>query len=396
MSGRDRSAPRALPAGERLRMWLPGYTPWRGSPAEYPAFAAGVALAQRSSPMQMSSSELSISNQSDALRIAARGDANVLITGPTGSGKTRLARQIHNESSRRSRPFVTVNLATLHEGTFESELFGHERGAFTGAEQRRIGRLELAQGGTVFLDEVGDLAPRLQARLLEFLQSRTVSPLGSNRESRLNVRVITATNRDLRAAVVRKEFREDLFHRLRVVCIELKPLRSRRQEMPALIHANLSELAATLARPEPHLAPEVRRIFEQYRWPGKHPGAPNVLEYAVAAIEGELIERKHLPAWMLENLYHTDEDAISRELATELIKIYFGLSHGAALAQFEKEYLGHALIENDGKINLTARQIGLNKTTLLRRIAQYDLLPRRKERPTAIPEPQSAPVTDNA
>ena len=143
----------------------------------------------------------SLNSFQDLFEIAKRSESTVLLSGPTGSGKTSLARRIHQSGARRDRPFVTINLASVHSGTIESELFGHERGAFTGADQRRIGKLESANGGTVFLDEIGEIPPTLQAKLLEFLQSKTISPVGSNREIRLNVRVIVATHKDLARAV---------------------------------------------------------------------------------------------------------------------------------------------------------------------------------------------------
>ncbi len=162
----------------------------------------------------MTSNPFSISFER-LLKIAHLGDSTVLITGQTGTGKSTLAKKIHLESRRKDRPFVAINLATLHEGVLESELFGHEKGAFTGADQRRIGRLELANAGTVFLDEVSELSPRLQARLLEFIQSKTIVPVGGNKEIQLDIRVVAATHKDLDLAVRKGDFREDLFHRLR-------------------------------------------------------------------------------------------------------------------------------------------------------------------------------------
>ena len=169
-------------------------------------------------------------------KIACNSNSTVLITGDTGTGKTHLASMIHNNSTKKGKPFVVVNLATLHEGTLESELFGHEKGSFTGAEHKRIGRLEAAQGGTVFLDEIGELSPRLQSRLLEFLNSKTIVPVGSNRELQLDVRVIAATHKNLQVAVKNKEFREDLFHRLRVISLKLLPLRERYEEFDGIVH----------------------------------------------------------------------------------------------------------------------------------------------------------------
>jgi DNA-binding NtrC family response regulator len=298
--------------------------------------------------------------------------ATVLITGPTGSGKTCLAKIIHEKSARRGKPFVTVNLASLHEGTFESELFGHERGAFTGADFRRVGKLEAAQGGTVFLDEVGELTPRLQARLLEFLQSRTLSPLGSNREIRLDVRVIAATNKDLAVSVARGEFREDLFHRLRVISIQLKSLNERGDEFGELVHSVLSEVCKMNDRSILRLSKTVAESLERHSWPGNLRELRNVLEYAVLAADGATIERAHLPAWFGDNSIERLKCAES--LAGEQsIYSFLGLDYPSAVAKFERLYLESALERRLWRINRTAREVGLNKTTLLRRLRYHGL-----------------------
>jgi DNA-binding NtrC family response regulator len=305
-------------------------------------------------------------------RLASRGDATVLITGPTGSGKTCLARSIHDQSARRGKPFITVNLASLHEGTFESELFGHEKGAFTGAETRRIGKLEAAQGGTVFLDEVGELSPRLQARLLEFIQSRTISPLGSNREIRLNVRVIAATHRNLAASVAKDDFREDLFHRLRVIAIELKPLNERCDEFGEIVHSVLTDVCKASGKSILSLSKQVAERLEKHTWPGNLRELRNVLEYAVLAAESTTIEEENLPAWLGDNAIEEFRCA-ENDPNSPSIQSYLALDLPTAIARFERWYLECNLERRLWRINRTAREIGLNKTTLIRRMRSYGL-----------------------
>ncbi|MBI2712431.1 MAG: sigma-54-dependent Fis family transcriptional regulator, partial [Bdellovibrio sp.] len=232
-------------------------------------------------------------------QIAARSEANVLILGATGTGKTTLAREIHDHSTRKERPFVAINLATLHEGTLESELFGHERGSFTSADSKRVGRLELANSGTVFLDEVGDLSLRLQARLLDFLHSRRICPVGGNRDTYLNVRVIAATHRDLSFLVRKREFREDLLHRLRVITMETQSLKDRGDDFGRIVHACLEDVCAITKRSVHSLSAAVAEALERYSWPGNFRELRNVLEFAVLAAEGSVIHLEHLPTWFL-------------------------------------------------------------------------------------------------
>ncbi|HCM39896.1 MAG TPA: hypothetical protein DIS93_07995 [Bdellovibrionales bacterium] len=300
----------------------------------------------------------------NVLKIARRSDATVLLTGPTGSGKTRLAREIHDSGTRKSRPFISINLAALHEGTLESELFGHERGAFTGADSRRIGKLEASQGGTVFLDEIGELNPRLQARLLEFLQSRVISPVGSNREIRLDVRVIAATHRNLQAAVSRGEFREDLFHRLRVIALELRPLREHWVSLDEIVHGCLEDICLKAGRTVLRISEEVAQRIEAYEWPGNFRELRNVLEYAVLAGEGPEITSRELPGWFCEK-----SAVISENLMPDQKRpVFFPPKYEQAITEYERAYLRWALDESNGRINQTARRIGMNKTTLMRRM----------------------------
>lgn len=314
-------------------------------------------------------------NQRTPTDLATKTDATVLITGPTGSGKSRLAQEIHAGGARRHRPFITVNLATLHEGTLESELFGHERGAFTGAESRRQGRLEAANGGTVFLDEIGELPPRLQARLLEFLQTKTISPVGSNREVKLDVRVIAATNRDLKRSVASGEFRLDLFHRLRVISIELESIAERAADFDSFVHDCLEEICRGSGRTLLRISPEVADRLESHDWPGNFRELRNVLEYAVHSSSGPELIEADLPSWFGEKMPSGANPAG--------IPDFSAFSYAEAIAQFERNYLEQALRRSRGRVNRTARAIQMNKTTLIRRMRAYGLYDAQKAAPGA-------------
>jgi len=314
-----------------------------------------------------------------SLKVAIQSDANVLILGPTGTGKTRLARRIHDESSRRRGPFVSVNLAALHEGTIESELFGHERGAFTGADRKRKGLLEAAEGGTVLLDEVGELPPRLQARLLEFLQSRTITPVGGSAAMRLNVRVIAATHRNLPSAVSRGDFREDLFHRLRVICIDLKPIALRWGELDEIVHSCLAEVCSAAGRTVLRISEEVASQLEKHDWPGNFRELRNVLEYAVHAGTGPEILASDLPEWFAPANGNQAKTACFSESPAQIpnhrrreVSIQ-PLNFKSSMDNFEKSFLSQGLRSNSGNISETARQIGMNKATLIRRIRYHSL-----------------------
>ncbi len=304
--------------------------------------------------------------------IACRSDATVLISGPTGSGKTRLARKIHEQSERKLRPFVTVNLASLHEGTLESELFGHERGAFTGADQRRVGRIEGAQGGTLFLDEIGDLSPRLQARLLEFLQSKTLTAVGGNRTIQMNVRVIAATHRNLEQEAKVGRFREDLFHRLRVITISLPGLSDSPEDFNEVLHDCLNDVCANLGRSILRISEEAAGRFEAYHWPGNYRELRNVLEYAIHSSQNGEISIGDLPRWF-GDAPASEAEPRSGSTVLKVAEVGLTLDFQETFARFEKDYLAWALGRYRGRINKTAREIGMNKTTLIRRIRAYGI-----------------------
>jgi DNA-binding NtrC family response regulator len=220
--------------------------------------------------------------------------ASVLVTGESGTGKELIAEAIHAASPRAKAPFIRLHCAALSESLLESELFGHERGAFTGAFSRREGRFKQADGGTLFLDEIGDVPAAVQVKLLRFLQERTFERVGGNETQRVDVRVIAATNRDLGAEIKKGTFREDLFYRLNVVAVELPPLRDRRADVPALASFFLGRYASENGKTIETFADDALAALLEYRWPGNVRELENVVERAVVLWDGHRIEKKHL------------------------------------------------------------------------------------------------------
>jgi len=232
-------------------------------------------------------------------RVAPR-DTSVLILGESGTGKELVARALHAGSTRASRPFVAINCAALTETLLESELFGHEKGSFTGAVAQKKGKLEIAEGGTVFLDEAGEMSPPLQAKLLRVLQQREFERVGGTRTLRLDVRLIAATNRDLAAEVKRGAFREDLYHRLNVVAIRVPPLRDRAEDIPALARHFLERAAARCGRRVTDLSPEAERHLVSYSWPGNIRELENAIERAVVLGQSDQVLAEDLPETVLD------------------------------------------------------------------------------------------------
>jgi transcriptional regulator with GAF, ATPase, and Fis domain len=224
----------------------------------------------------------------------ARSRATVLVRGESGTGKELIARALHDASPRSGHPYVAVNCAALPETLLESELFGHEKGAFTGAGAVQKGRFELANGGTLFLDEVGELSLPAQSKLLRALQERQIERVGGRRAMAVDVRIVAATNKDLEGAVARGEFRLDLFHRLSVVTVTLPPLRERREDVPALAEHFLAELAAENGRAAPRLSPEAEEALVHFDWPGNVRQLRNALEQALVSIAGDVIHARDL------------------------------------------------------------------------------------------------------
>ena len=234
-----------------------------------------------------------------AIAQVAATTSTVLITGESGTGKELVARAIHRMGPRRDKPFVAVNPAAISESLIESELFGHEKGAFTGAYQRRLGRFELAQGGTLFLDEIGSLKPEMQAKLLRVLQERELERVGGTRTIRLDVRIVAATNVDLRQAVEREAFRADLYYRLNVMPLTVPSLRERRSDVPLLVERFVQRYNQELGRRIDGMTPEALAALQEYPWPGNVRELQNVIERSVALVESGLIGLNDLPTDVL-------------------------------------------------------------------------------------------------
>jgi two-component system response regulator HydG len=263
----------------------------------------------------------------ELLTLVAASDANVLLLGETGTGKEIIAHAIHNNSRRRDGPFVVVNCAALPETLLESELFGHERGAFTGAFTAKQGRFSRAHLGSVFLDEIGELTPAIQAKILRVLQTREFEPLGGNRTRKVDVRIITATNRQLAVEVREGRFREDLYYRLNVVSISLPPLRDRLEDLPLLAQYFLKRFNEKNNRHIKAIAPEVLEVFNQYPWPGNIRELENVIERGIIFCREDTLTLKDLPpslqdqtAWGAQTLIAAgDSEPSLLELERELI-----------------------------------------------------------------------------
>ncbi|HXI94318.1 MAG TPA: sigma-54 dependent transcriptional regulator, partial [Blastocatellia bacterium] len=284
-------------------------------------------------------------------------DSTVLITGETGTGKELVARAIHKRSRRSARPFVSVNCAAIPSSLIASELFGHEKGAFTGATQRRQGRFELAEGGTIFLDEVGELPAEIQIALLRVLQEREFERVGGGRPIRANVRVIAATNRDLGTAIAEKTFRSDLYYRLNVFPIVVPPLRERREDIPLLVEYFLHRFAKRAGKRINKISKETLNMFESYHWPGNVRELQNVVERAVIVSESDALDIDE--RWLL------GRRTAAPAAAQPVQPIYRPRTR--TTQEEEKEAIETALMESKGRVSGpfgAASQLGLPSSTL--------------------------------
>ncbi len=308
----------------------------------------------------------------------ARSSMTVLITGESGTGKELVARALHQHSPRAGKPFVALNTSAIASELLETELFGHERGAFTGAESRRIGRFEQADGGTLFLDEIGDMSPALQTRLLRVLAESEFYRVGGQSSISVDVRVIAATNQDLARAVKEHRFREDLFHRLNVIRINTPPLRQRRQDVPMLLEYYLADAASELGAPAKSINPEAMEILQSYDWPGNVRQLVNATRRLTVTAPGGVISALDIPEdlggklsgrgaskeWT-QSLAHWAEQQLNDKDGSPLLE--------SALPEFERTLIRIALNQAKGHRQDAAKLLGWGRNTLTRKIKSLEL-----------------------
>jgi DNA-binding NtrC family response regulator len=307
----------------------------------------------------------------ETIQKVAETDLTVLVRGESGTGKELVAQAIHNRSGRKHRPFVVVNCAAISRELVESELFGHERGAFTGADRRRSGRFQAADGGTLLLDEIGDMPLETQAKVLRVLQERAFERVGGNERIEVDVRVVAATHRDLVAEVEAGRFREDLYYRLKVVEIELPPLRERRQDLPALCEHFLKQLSERLGRDKKRLSPAAVARLQRHGWPGNVRELRNVIEQAAVLSAGEEIQEADLN---LDGAVAADDrPSVPALTADKRKQLSFAEAKRSVMERFERDYILEALRENAGNVSRTAQALGMVRQNLQQKIQQLGL-----------------------
>jgi two-component system, NtrC family, nitrogen regulation response regulator NtrX len=289
---------------------------------------------------------------------AAPSSATVLITGENGTGKELVARMLHQLSRRSQRPMVEVNCAAIPEDLIESELFGHEKGAFTGAHERRKGKFDSANGGTLFLDEIGDMSLRTQAKILRIIQEQNFERVGGSHPIQVDARIVAATNKDLQKEIDAGRFRQDLYYRLNVIPIRVPPLRERLQDIQLLVEDFLSQVANESAMGRKEIDPEVHALLQSYHWPGNVRELRNFVERLVIMTPGQIIRPRDLPGDFQQHLQPCDSTNDPYQLP----------SFKEARSSFEREYLVRKLEECSWNISLTAQQIGIERSHLHRKM----------------------------
>ncbi|HYA02172.1 MAG TPA: sigma-54 dependent transcriptional regulator, partial [Syntrophobacteria bacterium] len=296
----------------------------------------------------------------ESMALVAPTEATVLIVGESGTGKELIANAIHQNSPRRDRPFIKVNCAALPETLLESELFGHEKGAFTGAVARKQGRFHLAHTGSIFLDEIGEMALTTQAKILRVLQEREFEPLGSTHTAKVDTRVIAASNKNLAEEIQKGGFRQDLYYRLNVVTLEVPPLRDRQEDIPFLADFFLKRYVAKNRRHIKGFSPRAMDVLMRHGWPGNVRELENVVERAVIMARGDIITPGEFP----DGLKDLDEEA--RDVA-------LGLAPGRSLREVERQMIVSTLEETGGNRTHAARLLGISRRTLQLKLKEYGI-----------------------
>jgi DNA-binding NtrC family response regulator len=317
-----------------------------------------IRVARTQEPLGIVATSSAMQKVLDLARRVAKVDSTVLITGESGAGKERIARLVHDESTRATGPFIAINCGAITETLLESELFGHARGAFTGAIQDRPGLFEAATGGTLLLDEVGEISPGMQVNLLRVLQEREIRRIGENKNRRVDVRVVAATNRDLAHGVAGGAFRQDLYYRLKVVELHVPSLRERRDDILPLARVLLAEAALRMKRKLVGLTPAVADQLLRYEWPGNVRELENAMERAAALARGKRVELEDLP----------------EEVREASDKPFVAVGKVRSLKEVQKEYILAALDSNDGNQTRTAEQLQIGAATLYRKLRSYGLI----------------------
>ncbi|TQK63146.1 two-component system response regulator AtoC [Brevibacillus sp. AG162] len=289
--------------------------------------------------------------------------SSILITGESGTGKELVARAIHHEGNRRHAPFSVINCAAIPEALLESELFGYEKGTFTGAYQSKKGLFERSHGGTVFLDEIGEMPLSLQAKLLRVIQEKRVTPLGGYEAKEVDIRIIAATNRQMEAEVARGAFREDLFYRLNVIPIRTPPLRDRTEDIPLLLEHFLQRMAAEMGKGPKSLTPEARKWLYAYTFPGNVRELANIVEYAVALSQGDKLTMEDFPPTLIERRSNVRSVQSNKDGLT--------IPEGISLEEVERRFILYTLEKNDGHRKKTADQLGISERGLRQKLKQY-------------------------
>ncbi len=341
----------------------------------------------------------------DVISKLAKVTTPVLIRGESGTGKELVAKAIHYNSPRKDEKFVTINCGAISENLIESELFGHEKGAFTGADQRKIGKFQFAEGGTIFLDEIGDISAAMQVKLLRVLQEKTFMPVGSNREIKVDVRIIAASHKPFEEMIKDGSFREDLFYRLNVLPVYLPPLRERKTDIPHLVNHYINYFNNVHNLKVIGAEPDALEVLTNYSWPGNIRELRNIIEHCFIMESSDMIHAQSLPAVVFKDQKKAEakdpvttdsvidiadiqnsvlDNPTQKTTGTNEVQFSFGTKVGEggkldfALAKdlFEKEFIVQALKLNRGRINQTALNANIPKKTLLRKIEKYEINPK--------------------